>query len=78
MKDHNLNPPDFYKNEAEENEPIEENSLDSILNCFAVIDNKYDRVQLRIGLKMLLNYSNEPGINLSDVRQLLSEIIENL
>ena len=55
----------------------ENNDLLSILDELVVI-NYHDKKNVCKALKMLLNYSNEPGINLSDVTQLLSEIIENL
>ena len=76
MKNENLNPPDFYFDEVEE-EPIEENNIENILNHLTIISH-YDRKEAATAIKMILEYSNEPGINLSDVRQLLSDIYETI
>ena len=77
MKDHNLNPPTFYKKDVEEIEVIEENNLENILNHLNIIS-PLDRKEAAKAIKMILEYSNEPGVNLSDVRQLISDIWENL
>jgi hypothetical protein len=55
----------------------ENNDLESILNELVVITD-YDKRNIVKTLKMILGYSGEPGINIFDVRKLLTEIIENL
>ena len=77
MNNENLNPPDFYYDEVEEVEEVEENNLENILNHLQIISH-FDRKEAATAIKMILEYSNEPGINLSDVRQLLSDIYETL
>ena len=77
MNNENLNPPDFYSYEVEEIEPIEENNIENILNHLTIISH-YDRKEAATAIKMILEYSNESGVNLSDVRQLLSDIYETL
>lgn len=51
--------------------------LEAILDNLSILG-KYDRYNVSEALKVILNYSDEPGINLSEVRQLISEIIENI
>ena len=77
MNNENLNPPDFYYDEVEEVEEVEENNIENILNHLTII-NHYDRKEAATAIKMILEYSNEPGVNLNDVRQLLSDIYETL
>jgi len=36
----------------------------------------YDRIEVNYALEIILRYSKEPGVNLSDVHQLLQDIIE--
>jgi len=55
----------------------ENNDLESILNELVVI-NYYDKKNVVKALKMILSYSNEPGVNQAEVNQLLNDIIENL
>ena len=76
MNNENLNPPDFYFDEVEE-EPIVENNIENILNHLQIISH-YDRKEAATAIKMILVYSNEAGVNLNDVRQLLSDIYETL
>ena len=40
--------------------------------------NHYDKVDLKQALTMILDYSNEAGIKIFDVRELLSCIIDDL
>ena len=75
--------PDSYKlatptqfeeevDETETNEPFL-----TIMSYFETITN-YDRLDLKEALIMILDYSNEPGIKIFDVRELLSCIIDDL
>jgi len=78
MQDQNLNPYDFLEKEVEENEPKEENSLENILNHLNVITNRYDRKELNKAFKMILDYSYEPGIEMTDMHQILQKIYDNI
>jgi hypothetical protein len=77
MQELELNPPTFYEKDVEEIEPIKTNDLESILNELATI-NYYDKKNVQRALKIILAYCDEPGNQLTDVRKLLTEIIENI
>ena len=67
-------PPQFAEEfeETETNEPFQ-----TIMGYLENI-NHYDKVDLKQALTMILDYSNEAGIKIFDVRELLSCIIDDL
>lgn len=66
-----------YKNEVEETEVAEEINLENILNHLNVISNKLDRKEISIAIRMILDFCDEAGNRLTDVRKLLFEINDN-
>lgn len=65
---------DFESNE--EKQPEIDYYL-TISDCLVLI-NKEDKKNVLKALKLILEYSNQAGINLSDVRQLLNDLYENI
>jgi hypothetical protein len=75
---HKLETPSHFSDEVDEIETEEiSNPLDEILDITARLK-KYDRKEIERAFKIILNYSNEPGIQLTDVNKLLQTIIDEI
>jgi len=51
--------------------------LEAILNHLSILS-AYDRIDVTEALKIILKFADEPGNHMTNVRKLLTEIIENI
>ena len=72
-----LETPLHFAEEVKKPEKTQNDCYERIINHFEVIGH-YDRKELVKGLKLILDYSLEPGNTITDVRDLITNIIDSL
>ena len=72
-----LETPLHFAEEVDLKEEAQIETYTQIMNHFEVIGH-YDRKELVKGLKLILDYSLEPGNTITDVRDLITNIVDSL
>lgn len=72
-----LQTPVSFEDETEVIEIKNEINLESILNKL-VLARQPEKMHIIQAIIMILEFSNEPGVDIYDVRQLLNDLYENL
>jgi len=73
-----LKTPDYFDDEIEEVEEIKEvDKLELAISSLSGFG-YYDKINVVNALNQILSYSNEAGINISDVRKFIQTIIETV
>lgn len=73
-----LQTPSHFAEEVEQIENESDNNpIETILDITARL-NKFDRKEIERAFKIILKYSNEPGITLLDVHELLNTLIDEI